>query len=413
MYVEYPFACSVYFLAMDAITRRAGEASKRALIALRGPLGAKFRLSDIDVEEVSLVDRPANRHRFLVVKRAGAAADDSGTGDEMLTEAMRTNLLKSMIDGLETLTGVMDLVRDAEVGKPLPNDTTLHALGRELAHVEKTVAGVLERYPALKEDEMPSNLGSEAADKLKVIGALIMEVAEAGDPGRVAEIAAAALSITAEKCDESVAKLMKGVGEAVTALAAKSEGAEKLDGKASLQLRDLANDLLQFAGEIAKDETPPADPPADPPKPADPPADPPKPAAKTEDPPADPPADPPKPADPPADPSADPPAAVDKTEDRLSAMEATLAEFKEMLTGISKKLTAPARAPDPDPEPPKDESETLAKVTKSLADLRATVEKMADAPAPPASRTDDGDDRRSNAHKNDRRPATVGQFGVW
>jgi hypothetical protein len=37
------------------------------------------RLLDIVVEEVSLVDRAANKHRFLIVKRSNDMADDNTT----------------------------------------------------------------------------------------------------------------------------------------------------------------------------------------------------------------------------------------------------------------------------------------------------------------------------------------------
>lgn len=44
------------------------------------------RLRDIVVEEVSLVDRAANKRRFLVVKRSSEMPDDTTTADELDTE---------------------------------------------------------------------------------------------------------------------------------------------------------------------------------------------------------------------------------------------------------------------------------------------------------------------------------------
>lgn len=58
------------------------------------------RLEDIEVREVSLVDRPANKRSFLIVKRSGEMAEDTKDLSKKLTEAeaKSTELQKSLDD---------------------------------------------------------------------------------------------------------------------------------------------------------------------------------------------------------------------------------------------------------------------------------------------------------------------------
>lgn len=77
------------------------------------PPDAKHRLKDILVEEVSIVDRAANKRRFLLVKRAGG-------GDAMklkLTEKMKAAVGKDVTSVLERMVKLASLINDAETAE--------------------------------------------------------------------------------------------------------------------------------------------------------------------------------------------------------------------------------------------------------------------------------------------------------
>ena len=77
------------------------------------------RLVDMVVEEVSLVDRAANKHRFLIVKRDDAMDDDNTTDttttDPSPSAAPTAKLddgtaLGAALTALESLTGLVELL---------------------------------------------------------------------------------------------------------------------------------------------------------------------------------------------------------------------------------------------------------------------------------------------------------------
>jgi len=73
-------------------------------------LGAKFRLHDIEVEEVSLVDRAANRRKFIVVKRGVNMPDTIDTGNDSLRE----ELLQPLSNSLGKLITVVDTMKKSD-----------------------------------------------------------------------------------------------------------------------------------------------------------------------------------------------------------------------------------------------------------------------------------------------------------
>lgn len=144
-----------------------------------------FRLFDMLVEEVSLVDRPANKRRFLLVKRrdqmaqpqagtevvedangdfsskdadgkpAGDAADgdavaDDGVAKQALTipKPVKAAVLRLATEALERQLSLVDTIKsaketDEQVAKPLPAQ-----LSREIAAIVKLLQGIGERYPS-------------------------------------------------------------------------------------------------------------------------------------------------------------------------------------------------------------------------------------------------------------------------
>jgi hypothetical protein len=150
------------------------------------------RLHDIVVEEVSLVDRAANKHRFLIVKRssdmnestsetAATAADETedvedleidadddddtederGAGDsgDDTTEAGDNSPLAVALEALEGLTEAVELLGTATADGSQPRLTDLAG---ELRAVADRLAG-LAGTPAAEEPEEPVD-DSPAAD---------------------------------------------------------------------------------------------------------------------------------------------------------------------------------------------------------------------------------------------------------
>lgn len=146
------------------------------------PDEAKFRLRDIIVEEVSLVDRAANRRRFLVVKNAGgkpmsgtaknAADDQQGQGGTpesnpngeqsggaagasaeetqkiALPKPVKEGLMRVLTEGLERLVSLSNMVKEAdetdeEMEEPVPAET-----GKELMMISDLLRGALSKYPS-------------------------------------------------------------------------------------------------------------------------------------------------------------------------------------------------------------------------------------------------------------------------
>jgi len=149
------------------------------------------QLLDIIAEEVSDVDRAANRHSYLVVKRrtdmntteqigAEVVEDDDGTltaidkakdndrdGDEEAKAAGRSDdeeeeskqalvipgrvkqaLLRATTEALERLTSVAGAIKGAEETDEKLDKPTPDSVARELRAVSQLLAGALERYPS-------------------------------------------------------------------------------------------------------------------------------------------------------------------------------------------------------------------------------------------------------------------------
>lgn len=90
----------------------------RALIQMGlSPQEAQYRLHDILVEEVSVVDRAANKRRFLMVKSAGAKMDNDTTTTDpkklTLAKGTKETLLGVLEKGLRDLVEVTTLVKNA------------------------------------------------------------------------------------------------------------------------------------------------------------------------------------------------------------------------------------------------------------------------------------------------------------
>ena len=148
------------------------------------------RLLDIVVEEVSLVDRAANKHRFLIVKRsddmdentngaAAATADETedvqdlaaeveaeetdGGGDpgEGTSEAEGGSALAVALEALEGLTEAVELLGAATKDKAQPR---LAELAGELRTVSERLAGMAGAAPADGDAASAGREGDKATD---------------------------------------------------------------------------------------------------------------------------------------------------------------------------------------------------------------------------------------------------------
>lgn len=140
-------------------------------------------LEDIEVEEVSVVDRPANKRRFLFWKRS----DDMGTtGPEvvvkdgkLVTEAgdhvavklradWQETILSKAADALERLASVVELVKGADVedGATFPEELSneMQAVADAIAAIPKDVAGVDKACKPGDEGKKPKKKEDDGGD---------------------------------------------------------------------------------------------------------------------------------------------------------------------------------------------------------------------------------------------------------
>ncbi len=119
------------------------------------------RLVEILVREVSLVDRGANREKWLVRKRADMAGDTSKDGSDKATDdgkqracklslpaAVKSGAMEMLSSASSRLADVIKKVKEAPASEapassPLPED-----LLAEVKTVSSTIRGVLSKYPS-------------------------------------------------------------------------------------------------------------------------------------------------------------------------------------------------------------------------------------------------------------------------
>ncbi len=166
-----------------------------ALLGRKLPADAEAVLTDIDVEEVSFVDRPANKRRFLIVKRGNIMR---------LTATAKESLVKTLSEVLEGLVTVSTAVKDAEEsdeGSAELPEAELTKLSSVCAALQKLVsvgsqptvkdsAGHID-LDAMGDEELEAafdearkelgGLGSEFSDKMTVLAQAIMRIANVSD----------------------------------------------------------------------------------------------------------------------------------------------------------------------------------------------------------------------------------------
>jgi hypothetical protein len=228
-------------------------------------------LVDIETDEVSLVDRAANKKRFLVVKRASAKSGDDKMPDLTMSKGHKERALKGLTDGLEALTALVETVRGAaevDVAVPVwPSALTDGVLGLAKSLLSSAHPNV-EQTPAVTEaaktiaDEiakteppaMFKSAGDEAKDLAEKIdavdGAIAPELADAVK-GLLVKIEAAAVKATLD-----VTKIDAPIDPKLPINVVKASGV------ASRILREVAdhswwlgNEMLQGSGKAPSEAT--------------------------------------------------------------------------------------------------------------------------------------------------------------
>jgi uncharacterized coiled-coil protein SlyX len=189
------------------------------------------RLVDMVVEEVSLVDRAANKRRFLIVKR------DEDMSDEELEKAPEDDTppdegssdagpLTAAAAALESLTALVESLATVGIDGA---DTRLTDLANELRMIASSLSGDSEP-PAETESEEPSDAEKQAKSFDRMVAATksaiarFAELARAARPQKAASeptqapspapaAQPSALESTVEKLAQSVAALRHAVDE--------------------------------------------------------------------------------------------------------------------------------------------------------------------------------------------------------
>lgn len=123
------------------------------------PAGAKTRLLDIEVEEVSFVDRAANKRRFLTVKQRGDDMDKDKTKLRLST-TVKESLLAKLTKALEGLVPLCDAVKDAEVVADGEEGTTPQEMAAMIGKASDLLQEAVSVYPHTMSKSIEELLGA-------------------------------------------------------------------------------------------------------------------------------------------------------------------------------------------------------------------------------------------------------------
>lgn len=318
------------------------RALEAALVFLgRAPDEAKFRLRDILVEEVSFVDRAANRRRFLIVKQRGGNMDPTRTATNEVAETtlaadvsavvkvdlpgpVKEGLLRIVTEALERLVSVSNMVKEAGETSESSAEPVPVELAEEITAISDLLRGALSRYPS------PMSKTAEKVDKADgPVSQGLMEVSETA-------MSLAASAAESDELDAATLSQVRALAAKLNALAEKypqpTAGAAPSDAPA---LEVTAETKADVPEEPEAEGGAPAG--GEDPAPA---AEDPAPAAEA--------------------PAADPPAAEPTVEEKAEgeAVEVTAEEMDEKLSAVGSEtsdklkvlaeaMTRIANAPDP------------------------------------------------------------------
>ena len=175
------------------------------------------RLVDMVVEEVSLVDRAANNHRFLIVKRDAMADDTTPAEKAAETEvAVATDSpLGTAMAALESLTAIVDLLGD--LGETATNDrlaslaTQLRATADTL--LQRTEAGEATVVVEARAPQADLTAAKAALEKLATIAATALRRPESTPAPAPAPPPNTGLDVAIAKLSASMRDLQGAVKE--------------------------------------------------------------------------------------------------------------------------------------------------------------------------------------------------------
>ena len=235
------------------------------------------RLKDIQVEEVSLVDRAANKRRFLLVKRDDmdlkpngrggftrvAKADDEEDDAEKKRKAEEAEKAKakpapedkSEADTTNAARGGGDVDEEEEKRKAAEKQlASLEAAGLDVTSLKAIFAD--DKKKARKADASGQALAQELADHIEALEDLCEQLGEHEDE---------------EPSDQHMEKLMgchKAIGETIGKYAKKGKSEKRMNKttftKALDTLQSLLGELLETPGKTSAHNAQPGDPQASP-----------------------------------------------------------------------------------------------------------------------------------------------------
>lgn len=209
--------------------------------------GARFRLRDILPVEISLVDRAANKRRFLTIKNKDGVNAMATLLKVDLPANIREGVEKALTAALQQLHVITKAVTEgaalSEDGAVVPEEfrKALDELTTQLGGVVASIA-----------KESPSDLGTEASDKLKAIAAAIATIAEADSPDSVSDMIGRLIKLSSGESKE--AATLKALGDLAIALS--SDPTEGLIEKVQA-LTKVLSDLVDVPAPATDPATPP------------------------------------------------------------------------------------------------------------------------------------------------------------
>lgn len=221
---------------------------------------AKARLSDMQTQEVSIVDAAANLRRFVVVKRNSDMSDQKETAKVALrlpTEA-KQGIMDSLGQALDKLTALATMVGEAEAddAAAVPADLTI-----ALTQTGESIAAVGQQYapvdPATQADPSNTPIAADASPEGKTVDpsapATAPQLKALPPPQREGEsLAPLKDSLTMKpKLAGLAGEMMLFLGEEVVEA---TKAGRKIAGSRYKKLSDLHNTLGTLLNELAYDE---------------------------------------------------------------------------------------------------------------------------------------------------------------
>lgn len=124
---------------------------------------AKARLSNMNTQEVSLVDNAANKRRFVIVKRDGVMSDKKPVAKDglRLPSEAKQGIMDGLSQVLDKVTALATMVGEAETDDQaaVPDD-----LGLALNQCAELLEGLATQYGSPPTDEQAPPAGDQAPD---------------------------------------------------------------------------------------------------------------------------------------------------------------------------------------------------------------------------------------------------------